>query len=114
MIVLSDGRFNKDNVRRYIREAKEKRYLYIFVILDKVKAQKQEKTKNKMQAGDGSILSLRHAVKQASGGIKLMPYLKDFPFDYYCIVQETEDLPSAIGTILVQWFSMVSAGGATR
>jgi len=33
--VLSDGRFNKDNVRRYIREAKEKRYLYIFVILDK-------------------------------------------------------------------------------
>ena len=35
VIVLSDGRFNKDNARRYIREAKEKRYLYIFVILDK-------------------------------------------------------------------------------
>lgn len=35
VIVLSDGRFNKDNVRRYMREAREKRYLYIFVILDK-------------------------------------------------------------------------------
>lgn len=35
VIVLSDGRFNKDNVRRYMREAKEKRYLYIFVVLDK-------------------------------------------------------------------------------
>jgi len=34
VIVLSDGRFNKENVRRYMREAKEKRYLYIFVILD--------------------------------------------------------------------------------
>ena len=37
VIVLSDGRFNKDNVRKYIREAKEKRYLYIFVVLDKLK-----------------------------------------------------------------------------
>jgi midasin len=37
VIVLSDGRFNKDNVRRYIREAKEKHYLYIFVVLDKIK-----------------------------------------------------------------------------
>lgn len=64
-----------------------------------------------MAAGDGGILSLRSATKLSSGGIKLLPYLKDFPFDYYCIVQETEDLPSAIGTILVQWFSMVSAGG---
>ena len=35
VIVLSDGRFNKDNARKYIREAQEKRYLYIFVILDK-------------------------------------------------------------------------------
>jgi midasin (ATPase involved in ribosome maturation) len=43
VIVLSDGRFNKDNVRRFMREAKEKRYLYIFVILDK-KKQQQSKT----------------------------------------------------------------------
>jgi midasin len=52
VIVLSDGRFNKENVRRYMREAKEKRYLYIFVILD--------------QAGtkDQSIMSMRSAVKQ--------------------------------------------------
>lgn len=39
VIVLSDGRFNKDNARRFIREAKEKRYLYIFVILDKQQPQ---------------------------------------------------------------------------
>jgi midasin len=36
VIILSDGRLNKDNVRRYISEAKEKKYLYIFVILDKL------------------------------------------------------------------------------
>ena len=39
VIVLSDGRFNKDNARRYIREAQEKKYLYIFVILDKAQQQ---------------------------------------------------------------------------
>lgn len=37
VIVLSDGRFNKNNVRQYLSEAREKRYLYIFVILDTVK-----------------------------------------------------------------------------
>lgn len=37
VIVLSDGRFNKNNVRQYIAEAREKKYLYIFVILDQVK-----------------------------------------------------------------------------
>ena len=41
VIVLSDGRFNKDNVRRHMREAKEKRYLYIFVILDKKSVKQQ-------------------------------------------------------------------------
>lgn len=79
-----------------MREAKEKRYLYIFVILD--------------QAGtkDQSIMSMRSAVKQQNGGIKLDAYLKDFPFDYYCVVQDIQQLPSALGTILVQWFSLVS------
>ena len=43
--------------------------------------------------------------------MKMMPYLKDFPFEYYCIVSDTSELPSALGTILVQWFSMVSAAG---
>ena len=37
VIILSDGRFNKANVRPYLNEAREKRYLYIFVILDQVK-----------------------------------------------------------------------------
>ena len=94
VIVLSDGRFNKDNVRRYMREAKEKKYLYIFVILDQSEKQ--------------SIMQMKSAVKQPTGGIKLDSYLRDFPFDYYCVVSDTTQLPQALGTILVQWFSLVS------
>jgi midasin len=82
-IVLSDGRFNKQNVARYMQEATEKRYLYIFVILDVVK----EDAKGKGNAA--GILSLKSAVKQeGKEGIKIVPYLKDFPFSYYCIVRD--------------------------
>ena len=42
VIVLSDGRFNKANVQRHMQEATEKRYLYIFVILDAPKPAKAE------------------------------------------------------------------------
>ena len=76
--MLSDGRFNKDNVRRFMREAKEKKYLYVFVCLDK-EAQ--------------SIMTMRSAVKQPTGQIKLENYMKDFPFDYYCVVKDIEQLP---------------------
>jgi midasin len=62
--------------------------------------------------GEGSILSMKSVEKNESGGIKLVPYLKDFPFEYYCIVRDVQQLPSALGSILVQWFSLISGGGA--
>lgn len=58
---------------------------------------------------------MRHAIKEPSTGrVKLVPYLKDFPFEYYCIVEDIKELPSALGSILVQWFSMVSATSASK
>ena len=112
VIILSDGRFNKANVRPYLNEAREKRYLYIFVILDQVKepviipgqstAQAQSNktgsssgrqvpkaTERALGKSDGSILSMKSVEKnEKDGGIKLVPYLKDFPFEYYCIVRD--------------------------
>lgn len=88
VIVLSDGRFNKDNVRRFMREAKEKRYLYVFVCLDKpVETGKGKETPKRPGAADSGLMSMKSAIKQNDGKIKLEPYLKDFPFDYYCLVQ---------------------------
>jgi midasin (ATPase involved in ribosome maturation) len=82
-----------------MQEATEKRYLYIFVILDAAK--KDEK--------QGGILSLKSAVKQeGQKGIRLVPYLKDFPFSYYCIVSDLHQLPAALGSILVQYFSFIT------
>jgi midasin (ATPase involved in ribosome maturation) len=53
------------------------------VILDTVKKEEDSKKKG----GDGSIMSMKSAEKTESG-IKLVPYLKDFPFEYYCIVRD--------------------------
>jgi midasin len=118
VIILSDGRFNKNNVRPFLNEAKEKKYLYIFVILDKTKepviVNQTAKNKNQNQRGDGSILSMKSVEKNQDGSIKLVPYLKDFPFDYYCIIRDIQQLPSAIGNILIQWFSLISGGSSAN
>jgi len=55
-----------------VREAKEKKYLYIFVILD-----------NKEKE---SIYNVRSAIKNEKGMVRLTPYLKNFPFEYYCVI----------------------------
>uniref|UniRef100_A0A7S3CKX2 VWFA domain-containing protein n=1 Tax=Strombidium rassoulzadegani TaxID=1082188 RepID=A0A7S3CKX2_9SPIT len=113
VIVLSDGRFNKNNVRKYVEEAAEKRYLYIFVILD---APSQKETKAQSTKSQGGIMALRSASKQidAETGrseMRLVPYLKDFPFSYYIIVRDLHQLPNALSQILVQWFSTMSGSG---
>jgi len=110
-IILSDGRFNKANALKYIQEAQEKRYLYIFVILDAAAKTPKDQKAGRNTTGS-SILNLRSAVKSEDGtGMKIMPYLKDFPFAYYCIVSDLRELPSALASILVQWFSLMSASG---
>jgi len=73
VIVLSDGRFNKNNVRKYMQEAREKRYLYIFVILDVVKPGKATQppagrsAAHQASSEQAGILSLRSAVKNPGG-----------------------------------------------
>lgn len=97
---------------KYIQEAQEKRYLYIFVILDAPKAKKEQGAGG---TATSSILNLRSAVKSEDGkSMKIMPYLKDFPFAYYCIVSDLHELPNALASILVQWFSLMSSAGPAR
>jgi len=71
------------------------------------------KGKKEGGAGTSSILNLRSAAKSEDGkSMKIMPYLRDFPFPYYCIVGDLQELPNALASILVQWFSLMSSGSA--
>ena len=50
--------------------------------------------------------SVKHVYKtDGDYDIEVKPYLEDFPFNYYVVVQESSDLPDVIHTIFVKWFS---------
>jgi len=99
VFILSDGRFNKDNVRSMCLEAKEKGLLYVFIILDKYGLDNNNSIMN--------MNSVKHVFKaEGDYDIEVKPYLDDFPFSYYIIVGDSSDLPDVIHTILVKWFSL--------
>ncbi len=80
-------------------EAKDKGLLYVFIILDKYGIENKN-----------SILNM-NSVKQTnkSNGeydIEVVPYLDDFPFSFYVVVEDSSDLPDVVQTILVKWISM--------
>jgi len=64
VIVISDGRFNKTNVRMPLAEGREKGFLYVLVILDA----------SVDKDAPSNILNLKQAQKKDGGGIKLEPY----------------------------------------
>lgn len=56
---------NKDYVRPYLREAKKRDIIYVFIIVDSDKA---------------SILNTKSAIIDPSGKVKMKLYMSDFPF----------------------------------
>ena len=72
-------------------------YTYVMIILDNY-------GKNSSQ----SILKLMTSQwKETSEGkkeIELCSHFSDFPFEYYCVLQEIEELPNTLAKLLISWF----------
>ncbi len=50
--------------------------------------------------------SVKHVYKSDGDyDVELIPYIEDFLFNYYVVVQESSGLPDIIHTILLKWFS---------
>ena len=84
--------------------------MVVFVVVDAAMQQ--------AQASDGSkqsILYLQTAefVKTASGEmeVKMLKYLDTFPFSYYLIVRDVQELPGVLAGALRQWFAEVVESG---
>ena len=90
--IISDGRFNKNNVKGYCALAKEKGIIYVFIIIDKYGFENKE-----------SIINMKSVDYNEKGEIVIKNYLEDFPFQYYTVVQDIEDLPEIIKNILIKW-----------
>ncbi|WQF75904.1 Putative von Willebrand factor, type A, AAA+ ATPase domain, midasin, midasin, AAA lid domain 7 [Colletotrichum destructivum] len=104
-LILSDGltpSSQHEPIRRLLREAMEERIMIVFIVMDD--------TGNKK--GD-SVLDLKEAkfVKDESGNSRVVieRYLDTFPFQYYLIVHNLEDLPGALAGLLRTWFAEVNS-----
>ena len=95
--IISDGRFNKNNVKGLTAIAKEKGILYVFIIIDRYKFEDKN-----------SILNTMTVKYDEKGEIEIEKYLADFPFQYYTVVQDIEDLPEVLKGILIKWIESVS------
>ncbi|KAH0443323.1 denitrification regulatory protein nirq [Colletotrichum camelliae] len=104
-LILSDGLTpsnQHDGIRRLLREAMEERIMVVFIVMDDTGKKK----------GD-SVLDLKEAkfVKDENGNSRVVieRYLDTFPFQYYLIVHNLEDLPTALAGLLRTWFAEVNS-----
>lgn len=103
-LIMSDGLTPSsahDGIRRLLREAMEERIMVVFIIMDDTDKKK----------GD-SVLELKEAKFVRDGAesrVVIERYLDTFPFQYYLIVHNLEELPSALAGLLRTWFAEVNA-----
>jgi midasin len=99
-IIISDG-ICEDHaaLRRLVRRAQLERIMIVFVVVDGI-------------AKSGSILDMnqvRYANDESGNmSVKIDRYLDTFPFDFYVIVRNVNELPGVLSSVLRQYFATVS------
>lgn len=123
ILILSDGRFNKEQTRPWVNAAIARHCIPLLLILDPHQQQQQQQyneasntstapgeempaaavTAPKPIRHSSSIFDLKQVQQQPGGGLEVTPYLQNFPFPYYAVVNDTEQLPSVLADIIRQW-----------
>lgn len=96
-IVLSDGVCEDHNkVERLVRRAREEKVMIVFVIIDGLNNQE-------------SIMDMNQVnyIEDSNGLMKLQvnKYLDSFPFEFYVVVHDVNELPEMLSLILRQYFT---------
>lgn len=100
LLIMSDGLCeDHESIRRLVRKARERHILVVFVILDAL---------NKDSSSILDMSEVRYG-SDASGGpsLKVERYMDRFPFEFYVIVRNIEDLPAVLASVLRQFFQAV-------
>ena len=96
-LLISDGNIQQDReeVRRWTREAQRRQMLLVLIIVD---------------TDERSITSTQRYVGGAAGagGRMFVSYLDDFPFPYYLVLRQIEQLPQVLSDALRQWFEVLA------
>ncbi|EGG02722.1 uncharacterized protein MELLADRAFT_66139 [Melampsora larici-populina 98AG31] len=115
-IIVSDGICqDHDQVRALLRQATEKKIMFVFVILDSLHQHGENEGENQQTSvpGASSIMSM-NTVSYALGPdgkmeLQMERYLDTFPFDYYIILRDVEALPHVLSGTLRQFFEKVTS-----
>ncbi|XP_030368948.1 midasin [Scaptodrosophila lebanonensis] len=100
LLILSDGRniFSEGNqkVKNSIKLARLQRIFLVYIIID------NPDNKN-------SILDIQHVELNTDGSVNINSYLDSFPFPYYVIVRDLNQLPLVLSEAMRQWFELVNS-----
>ncbi|CRH03807.1 dynein-related AAA-type ATPase, putative [Plasmodium relictum] len=97
MLIISDGRFNKNSVKAEIFKCIQNNFIPVLMIID------TQLENNKAQ----SIFNLKQTFYK-NNKLEIVPYLNDFPFPYFVVVNDINDIPSLTCDIIRQWFQMLN------
>jgi midasin len=100
-LVLSDGLTPSkahEKIRPLLRQAIQERIMIVFIIMDDSSKKKGE-----------SVRELKEAKFTRDGQVVIERYLDSFPFQYYLIVHNLDDLPGALAGLLRTWFAEVNS-----
>jgi midasin len=94
MFIISDGRFGdrKKSVQEWLRRASEHNIFVVFIILDNFHKE--------------SILDIQ-SISYPNNKLTIRPYIDEFPFPYYIILRNIQNLPTVLGDALRQWFELI-------
>ncbi|XP_042404787.1 midasin-like [Zingiber officinale] len=92
VLIIADGRIHeKENLKRYVRDALNKKRLIALILLD---------------SPEESIIDLMEASYEGDC-LSFKKYLNTFPFPYYIIHRNIEALPQTLADLLRQWFELM-------
>lgn len=95
--VISDGRLSaREEIKRRLRNLREANVLVAFLIIDK------------SGINDTSIYDVRRVEYTSGGKIEVLPYMQDFPIEFYTVVQDVHLLPTILADALKQWVETTS------
>jgi midasin len=79
-------------VQEWLRRASEHNTLVVFIILDNFHKE--------------SILDIQ-SISYPNNKLTIRPYIDEFPFPYYIILRNIQNLPTVLGDALRQWFELI-------
>lgn len=100
-IIISDGVCeDHETIQRLVRRAREEKVMLVFVVIDGI-------TSNESILDMSQVSYVPDPVTGAMN-LKVKNYLDTFPFEFYVVVRNINELPEMLSLILRQYFSEVA------